>query len=233
MDRSEIIAKIKKCLALSKSSNENEAAIALRQAHSLMEKYAIDHNDPELQGITYSEIATTNKMPPSYENHLAQSIAKMMDCMCVYTETHTIHAERIVKHYAWKFVGFDPAPEIASYTFDVLNRQLKKARTTYIKIHLGRVQTKSKKTQRADAFCIGWVLTATEISSKIKPDAEKLTMIESHIMNDLNVESSETRNRNKNLNSSLIDFHKGCSSGKNVDISHAVNANKNDCLLLD
>jgi hypothetical protein len=36
-----IIRKIEKCLALSKSSNEHEAAAALRQATKLMEAYNI------------------------------------------------------------------------------------------------------------------------------------------------------------------------------------------------
>lgn len=42
MSRDEAILKIKKCLALSKSSNENEAATALRMAQSLMKEFQID-----------------------------------------------------------------------------------------------------------------------------------------------------------------------------------------------
>ena len=47
MSREEAILKIKKCLALAKSANENEAAIALRQAQSLMREFQID---PDLLG---------------------------------------------------------------------------------------------------------------------------------------------------------------------------------------
>lgn len=43
-DMQTIIDKISKCLALSKSANEHEAAIALRQAQALMQKYKISEN---------------------------------------------------------------------------------------------------------------------------------------------------------------------------------------------
>lgn len=40
-----ILSKIKKCLALSASSNENEAAIALRQAQRLMAEFGGDRGN--------------------------------------------------------------------------------------------------------------------------------------------------------------------------------------------
>ncbi len=39
MDREAVLKKIKKCMALSGSANEHEAAAALRQARALMEKF--------------------------------------------------------------------------------------------------------------------------------------------------------------------------------------------------
>lgn len=42
MQREKALKKIKQCLALSKSSNSNEAGIALKQAHKLMKKHNID-----------------------------------------------------------------------------------------------------------------------------------------------------------------------------------------------
>ena len=52
MNKKDVIEKIKKCLALSKSANQHEAATALRQAQSLMEKYNIDADDSELLGLS-------------------------------------------------------------------------------------------------------------------------------------------------------------------------------------
>lgn len=45
MDRSKAIFKVKKLMRLSKSTNENEAATALRQALALMRKYGLDEDD--------------------------------------------------------------------------------------------------------------------------------------------------------------------------------------------
>jgi len=43
--------KIRKLLALSKSDNENEAAIALEKANKLMEEYALDENEIKFESI--------------------------------------------------------------------------------------------------------------------------------------------------------------------------------------
>ena len=42
-----ILRKVKACLARSESSNPNEAAIALRQAHALMQKHSINVDSVE------------------------------------------------------------------------------------------------------------------------------------------------------------------------------------------
>ena len=42
MDKETALTKIKKCLALSKSVNEHEAAIALKQAQRLMQEYSLN-----------------------------------------------------------------------------------------------------------------------------------------------------------------------------------------------
>ena len=132
MNKKEIIEKIKKCLALSKSANQHEAATALRQAQALMEKYNIDADDAELLGIVNAEIlGSGSQKPPVFESMLAQSIAKLMDCKVFlsYQVHRTTSTAKVVA--VWHFTGFDPAPEIASYAFDVLYRQLKKARTNF------------------------------------------------------------------------------------------------------
>jgi hypothetical protein len=47
-------------------------------------------------------------------------------------------------------------PEVAQYAFLVLFRQLKRARSEYIKERLKRCKP-AAKTRRADLFCAGWV----------------------------------------------------------------------------
>lgn len=50
-ERSRVLDKIKKCLALGKSPNEHEAAAALRQAQKLMTMHSI--SDDDVEGIDY------------------------------------------------------------------------------------------------------------------------------------------------------------------------------------
>ncbi|EFF82441.1 hypothetical protein HMP0015_2083, partial [Acinetobacter haemolyticus ATCC 19194] len=181
-----------------KSANQHEAATALCQAQSLMEKYNIDADDAELLGIVDAEIlGSGSQKPPVFESMLAQSIAKLMDCKVFlsYQINKTASTPRVVA--VWHFTGFDPAPEIASYAFDVLYRQLKKARTTFINTNLKRVQIRANKVKRADMFCEGWVIEASEQARRIKPNTEKLQQIEAHIKKTTKLTTFKPKNRNE------------------------------------
>ena len=52
MDKQAVLEKIKKCLALSKSANEHEAAQAMKQAQALMKKYEVDAVDVALSEVS-------------------------------------------------------------------------------------------------------------------------------------------------------------------------------------
>ena len=111
MNKKEVIEKIKKCLALSKSANQHEAATALRQAQALMEKYNIDADDAELLGIVDAEITGSgSQKPPVFESMLAQAIAKLMDCKVFLSYKFHRTASTVKVATVWHFTGFDPAP---------------------------------------------------------------------------------------------------------------------------
>ena len=228
MNKKEIIEKIKKCLALSKSANQHEAATALRQAQALMEKYNIDADDAELLGIVNAEIlGSGSQKPPVFESMLAQSIAKLMDCKVFlsYQVHRTTSTAKVVA--VWHFTGFDPAPEIASYAFDVLYRLLKKARTHFISTKLNRVQIRANKVKRADMFCEGWVMEASEQARRIKPDTEKLKQIEAHINKTNELTTFKPKNRNektRDSSRSRNDYWSGRQAGKDAQINHGMNA---------
>ena len=84
MNKKTVIEKIKKCLALSKSANQHEAAAALRQAMAFMDKYKIDADDPELLGIAEASILGSGSQKPTvFEAVLANAIAQMMGCKVI------------------------------------------------------------------------------------------------------------------------------------------------------
>lgn len=151
-ERDKIIDKIKKCLALSASSNEHEAEAALRQARKLMETHGI--SDLEMQAAQASECrqrAGAQVKPSNWETGLSSRIARAFGCTVFYYPA--FYARRA----DWVFVGCGAAPEIGGYAFEVLQRQCKRAREQHIKTRLKRCKL-ATKTRRADLFCEGWVV---------------------------------------------------------------------------
>ena len=77
-----IMAKIRKCLALSKSDNEHEAAAALRQAKALMEKHKLEMSDIEQSKtqVYIDENGKPSSRPPLWLNSLHSVVAAAFGC---------------------------------------------------------------------------------------------------------------------------------------------------------
>lgn len=120
--RQSIISKIQKCLALSDQDNPNEAATALKQAIAMMEKYGITKSEVELAQIkeSKSDYKAAQK-PEDYIWYLCSLIKR------AFGVDFYKHGKDMV------FYGTNDKAAIASYAFDVLLRQLKKARKEYSK----------------------------------------------------------------------------------------------------
>ena len=223
MTREEAVLKIKKCLALAKSGNENEAAIALRQAQSLMREYQID---PDLLDIVEASCeSNVKKTPQSWEAMLVATIAKSMQCRLIFSSGDSFFGTKA----SWTFIGADPAPEIASYAFDVLYRQVNRARKTFIETSLKRVTVKKNKVRRADLFCEGWVESVQHLIGGLdikfpENTKERIKKYMDQAHSNLGSFTPKDRNKNKVLNSrTLSDFHAGRQSGKSAQLNQAMN----------
>ena len=148
MDKSSALEKIKKCLALSRSANEHEAAQALKHAQALMAKYGLTGWDIELAEVS-EQYGKAPKSAPSWHWRLVHLCGSAFGC----DRWHA--ADRSGGRFV--FCGINGRPELAAYAYEVLLRQLKTARREYIKTALTRVQIVRNKTARADLFCAGWV----------------------------------------------------------------------------
>ncbi len=132
-------SKNQKCLALAKSANENEAAIALRQAQSLMREFQID---PDLLDIVEASCESkATKVPQAWEASLVMTIARAMQCKPIFSSGSSTWGIKA----SWTFIGVDPAPEVASYTFDVLYRQVIRSRKSFTENTLKRVTVKKTR----------------------------------------------------------------------------------------
>ncbi|OXI36749.1 DUF2786 domain-containing protein [Burkholderia aenigmatica] len=223
MDKKTAIEKIRKCLALSKSSEPHEAAAALRQAQKLMEQFGIEH--PELLAAGASEEwskSAAARRPVRYEVALAGVVADVYGCELMFIRRLNDACTDIVGGYM--FIGVSPAPEVAKYTFDVFARQLRVARRDYIQAKLRRCGPKNK-TARADEFCEGWVCAIREQMHDAVRTDEQTAMIDAYMRaNHAAARKFEPRTREVAGRRSTDDHWNGVEQGRTAVVRPGVGA---------
>lgn len=226
-DKSKILDKIKKCMALSSSSNEHEAAAALRQARKLMEANGISDLDVKAHEVSEQKARSgASQQPANWESCLSGKIARTFGCRVIFaTQWSGWHGSGY-----WKFIGCGSAPEIAQYAFTVLLRQIKRARADHIKSALKRCKT-ATKTRRADLFCEGWVQSVAGLVDAFAGDERTEESISSFMeirYPDLVKLDSRDRNAGRNLrNHELTDFDAGALLGRNTQLNRGVGGEEN------
>jgi hypothetical protein len=151
MNDNRLLEKIKKCLemAKSKTSNPNEAEIALRQAHKLMELYNLEMGDVlASMACEVSILAGSEGIPPAWRTRLAQVCGHAFG-------TRTIISNGRFSAARFIFVGCAAAPELTAYAYQVLGRQLQKARREFLDTQ--KRCKRSTKVARGDAFANAWI----------------------------------------------------------------------------
>lgn len=151
MDQDRILEKIKKCLEMAKGkgSNPNEAEIALRQAHKLMESYNLEMGDVLASMAGEAKVpAGSDGEPPAWRTRLAGVCGDAFGSHLIIT-THWLEPA------AFKFIGCGAAPELSGYAYQVLERQLQKARKEFLATQ--KRCKRSTKVTRGDAFAHGWI----------------------------------------------------------------------------
>ncbi|MDP3816211.1 DUF2786 domain-containing protein [Pseudomonas sp.] len=153
MDQDRILDKIKKCMemAKSKTANPNEAEIALRQAHKLMEAYNLELGDVLASMACEVKIAAGSEgTPPTWRVRLAHVCAHAFGTKMIIT-TSAFSAAGFI------FVGCAAAPELTGYAYQVLERQLQKARRDFLAEPKQKRCKRSTKVVRGDHFANGWI----------------------------------------------------------------------------
>ncbi|AJY41609.1 DUF2786 domain-containing protein [Burkholderia humptydooensis] len=223
MDKKTAIEKIRKCLALSRSSEPHEAAAALRQAQKLMEQFGIDH--PELLAAGAREEWSKSgaaRRPVRYEVALASVVAGAYGCELLFTRQVNSTCTDIVGGYT--FVGVAPASEVAKYTFDVFARQLRVARRDYIQTKLRRCGPKNK-TARADEFCEGWVYAVRMQLQDAVRTVEHTAMIDAYMRaHHAQVREFEPRTRDVSGRRTTDDHWHGIEQGRSAVVRPGVGA---------
>jgi hypothetical protein len=213
-DHSQIIARITKLLALSRSANQHEAAAALAKAQALMSAYDITKDMMDAADISsVMTKAGATVYPAEWEARLARLIAHAFGC------------KHLFDNGDWEYLGIDPAPKLAVYTFACLIRQARRARSDYIKQKCKRLSI-SGKTRRADLFSGAWVQAVANqvhaFARPTRPDKAIAAYIKMHY-GDLEDLTTRDRQGNKNLrgndHKALAD---GLRAGKGVTLNQGV-----------
>lgn len=173
MDKnSQIFQKIKKCMALSKSANEHEAAAALRQAQKLMELHGLNHDDLLAAEVLKSRAkAGAIRRPAEWESMLVRLCSNAFACYSLFFEGTG----------QWEFIGRGSSPEIARYVFTVLFRQAKKVRKAFLGGLNPRLVTATKR-RRGDIFCTGWVQSVGNKITEFCGSAEDKAVLDAYMV---------------------------------------------------
>lgn len=173
MEHRKIIDKICKCLRLSESGNPHEAAMALRQAHRLMQKYRVSEELVRKAVVEESVVDIGQAYtPPFWVLALANLVADTFDCRVF-----------VARHYGrrpeYRFLGLDLTPELATYTFEVLLRQLTQAREEFV---AGLTEVDEAEAQRrGDVFAQAWLFRVARTVENFASNSEVLAAVDAHI----------------------------------------------------
>lgn len=117
------INKVEKLLALAKSSNENEAALAMQKANELIEKYNIMQLDAD-QDVSYTYVII-NKKKKRIESYQRQICAILRDFFYVKIVTSYLYDPLSNQtHKTIEILGSNENVAIAEYCYHFLENQL-------------------------------------------------------------------------------------------------------------
>ena len=167
-----VIRKIKHCLALAQSANENEAATALRQAQALMREHRLTDMDVKLSNVGEVESALFRaKRRPAWDQQLSIAVAEAFSCTTLRRRRWSGYEDKIIE--CATFVGISPAQNIALYAYEALHTKLTQARKEYCSAVRSGVHRSQYSAETAgDHFALAWVW---QVQSKLKalvPEAD-------------------------------------------------------------
>ncbi len=223
------LRKIKKCLALAKDKNAdpNMASAALRQAQALMAEHRITDQDVDLSDVAQVDCTPPTMSRSNWEVRLSSMVARAFACDVVWISGSRVIGYRVARYRKVAFIGVGNTPTVAGYAWDVLARQLAKARLAHI-----RKQPRSCKqvtlTARGDTFAIGWLEGVQDkLQAFAGPEREQL-LIEQYVAATFpNVGASAGRDRMKGRNITYNDLREGALASRDAQLNHGVRASTN------
>lgn len=178
---SKIIDQIKKLFALSKSSNENEAALAFQKAQEIMFKHNIDQTDlvkDQIEDIIEIDFEMAKRFTVPHET-LAYWVGKAF--MVRPIKIRGLHTKM-------RFIGTKSDVSVGSYVYSfIINLSEEKAKD-YIEILKRKDPSKDwrgKSPKVKQDYCFGFISAVVDKLKKIKEEREKSKPYEVQVENAL------------------------------------------------
>lgn len=158
MDRAKILDKIQKCMNLSASSNEHEAAAAMRQAQKLMERHGVTEQELGTVGYTSELVEVPIQAGKKVPLHLAKLINLVMRAFGVKA---VLGRNVRISDPSFNVTYFGPEHRVAlaTYSHIVVFRAVNRAWDKYLAEH---PELKGERGARM-GFMMGW-LEAVEVT---------------------------------------------------------------------
>lgn len=161
MDKSPVIDKIKKLLALANSSNEHEAALAASHAQRLLSEHNLAMADIEAahkpEAADKVETAVSKNLP-KWMRHLSAGVSSAFDCQAIH---HPATGKMT-------FIGVGADAQVAAYTFTYLDRTVRKLCGSYMKLHADSTIANRHRELMRQSYYLGAVSTITTHLEKQK-----------------------------------------------------------------
>jgi len=215
--RADLLARIRKCLALAKSSNENEAAAAIAKARELMDAHGLTDEDVSLSEIgEASAKGNCANRAPMWEQTLSETVCHALGCTVILGYDN----ERI-------FIGPGAGPDVSAYAFSVLYRKLKAARAEYTRTKLKRCGI-ARKRQRADVFSEAWALAVYRQVKALMPQVARDARTDLYIAHRFgqSLTSVPARPAATKGRDTSNDYWAGHQRGREVELHNAVGGGK-------
>ena len=128
MSREKIIERVQKLLALSKSSNEHEAALAAFHAQRLLSEHNLNISELEIKetGATETKFKLRQMTADKWVILLLSAVARSFDCKTMFCSNGLDKASVMV-------IGCGKDSEVASYVMQYLLREINRLATLYVK----------------------------------------------------------------------------------------------------
>jgi hypothetical protein len=221
MDKQKALKKIAKCLELGNSANVNEAANAIKMAHSLMLKYGLDKDDIDF--IKLGKTQSSHLLPASISSNLLRVIRGINTKFGVEAV--------LINHKGLKrveFIGEADRAIFAAFAFDIIYRELNEQTGQFRNSFSGSGTSNLEVTRRVNSFISGWIEGALEKLPVINHDDQSANSINNYIDKEFkNIDRETFKKQLKEAMKNLTaDYEVGLKKGRKISVNRPIDGAK-------